>query len=179
MVKKITLKEQYEDIKKEHKNSLVLFQVGKFYEVRGLDAYIASKILDFKIIIKKISPDEGVPMCGIPIQTAVIHTKTLCDSGCRVVLIKQGKKSYEMGLRIREVEKILEPDDGAVNLNPYIDEYNIYLEEEFKPEAERIFFNPKRELKKLNLKTLDADKALRLLREWQSKLQKKENEGGE
>jgi len=49
MAKKITLHTQWQEIKGKYKDSIIFFQVGKFYELLDFDAFLAKHILDFKI----------------------------------------------------------------------------------------------------------------------------------
>ena len=56
---------QYENIKKNYKNELVLFRMGEFYELFYNDAIIASNVLQI-ILTKKKSSTNKIPMAGIP-----------------------------------------------------------------------------------------------------------------
>ena len=56
----------YNDIKHDHPNDVVLFQVGDFFEMYGEDAKAVSDLLDLKLTTRAV-PDAGrVEMCGIP-----------------------------------------------------------------------------------------------------------------
>ena len=56
----------YNDIKHDHPDDVVLFQVGDFFEMYGEDAKAVSDLLDLKLTTRAI-PDAGrVEMCGIP-----------------------------------------------------------------------------------------------------------------
>ena len=56
----------YNDIKHDHPDDVVLFQVGDFFEMYGEDAKAVSDLLDLKLTTRAV-PDAGrVEMCGIP-----------------------------------------------------------------------------------------------------------------
>ena len=62
--------QQYLDIKASHKDSLLFFRMGDFYELFFSDAEIASDALD--IILTKRGQHKGkdIPMCGVPFHSA-------------------------------------------------------------------------------------------------------------
>lgn len=56
----------YNDIKHDHPDDVVLFQVGDFFEMYGKDAKAVSDLLDLKLTTRAVSDAEWVEMCGIP-----------------------------------------------------------------------------------------------------------------
>ena len=56
----------YNDIKHDHPDDVVLFQVGDFFEMYGEDAKTASKLLDLKLTTRAVPGAGQVEMCGIP-----------------------------------------------------------------------------------------------------------------
>jgi N12 class adenine-specific DNA methylase/adenine-specific DNA methylase len=56
----------YNDIKHDHRDDIVLFQVGDFYELYGEDAKTAAAALDLTPTTRTISGVGRVEMCGIP-----------------------------------------------------------------------------------------------------------------
>ena len=56
----------YNDLKHEHRDDIVLFKVGDFYEMYGEDANVAAELLDLKLTSRTISGVGRVDMCGIP-----------------------------------------------------------------------------------------------------------------
>ena len=56
----------YNDIKHDHPDDLVLFQVGDFFEMYGEDAKVASELLDLKLTTRTVPGAGRVDMCGIP-----------------------------------------------------------------------------------------------------------------
>ncbi|MDR1488677.1 MAG: DNA mismatch repair protein MutS [Holosporales bacterium] len=76
---------QYRQIKEEHKDSLVFFRLGDFYELFFDDAKIASKELGI-VLTKKA---EGTPMCGIPWHAHEMYLTKLINNGHKVVICEQ------------------------------------------------------------------------------------------
>lgn len=56
----------YNDIKHDHPNDVVLFQVGDFFEMYGVDARTASELLGLNLTTRAVSGAGRVEMCGIP-----------------------------------------------------------------------------------------------------------------
>ena len=56
----------YNDIKHDHPNDVVLFQVGDFFEMYGVDARTASELLGLNLTTRAVSGAGWVEMCGIP-----------------------------------------------------------------------------------------------------------------
>lgn len=59
------LMDAYNDIKHEHPDDIVLFQVGDFFEMYGEDAKIAAKLLDLNLTTHPVAGAGRVEMCGI------------------------------------------------------------------------------------------------------------------
>ena len=56
----------YNDIKHDYPNDVVLFQVGDFFEMYGVDARTASELLGLNLTTRAVSGAGRVEMCGIP-----------------------------------------------------------------------------------------------------------------
>lgn len=56
----------YNDIKHDHPNDVVLFQVGDFFEMYGEDAKTASELLGLNLTTRAVPGAGRVEMCGIP-----------------------------------------------------------------------------------------------------------------
>ena len=56
----------YNDIKHDHPDDIVLFQVGDFFEMYGEDAKAASELLDLHLASRPVAGVGRVEMCGIP-----------------------------------------------------------------------------------------------------------------
>ena len=56
----------YNKLKHDHRDDIVLFKVGDFYEMYGEDAKAAAEILDLKLTTRAIQGAGRVDMCGVP-----------------------------------------------------------------------------------------------------------------
>ena len=56
----------YNDLKHDHRDDIVLFKVGDFYEMYGEDAKTAAELLDIKLASRPIQGAGRVDMCGVP-----------------------------------------------------------------------------------------------------------------
>lgn len=56
----------YNNLKHDHRDDIVLFKVGDFYEMYGEDAKAAAELLDVKLTTRAIPGAGRVDMCGIP-----------------------------------------------------------------------------------------------------------------
>ena len=73
---------QYLEIKKDHKEHLLFFRLGDFYELFFDDAVVASKELEITLTGKECGLKQRAPMCGIPFHSAGSYIKKLIDKIC-------------------------------------------------------------------------------------------------
>ena len=71
----------YLAVKAENPDSLVLYQVGDFYEAYGEDAQKVAEALDLVMTSRAISDSERVPMVGFPQHTLETYMNMLTDRG--------------------------------------------------------------------------------------------------
>ena len=92
------LYQSYLEVKSKYPDDIVLYPLGAFYEVLGVDAELAAKTLDLRSTYRIIGlDDERVPMCGFPSHVLEEYTQKLLDSGRNVVLVSMEdgeKKPY-------------------------------------------------------------------------------------
>ena len=70
----------YNDIKHDHPDDIVLFQVGDFFEMYGEDAKAASELLDLHLASRPVVGVGRVEMCGIPANRLEEFVKRLRES---------------------------------------------------------------------------------------------------
>ena len=58
----------YNNIKHDHPNEIVLYQVGDFYEIYGEDAVEVAPMLDLTLSTKPVPGAGRTQMCGIPVK---------------------------------------------------------------------------------------------------------------
>ncbi len=80
---------QYLNIKKEHKDCLLFFRLGDFYELFFEDAKVASKALGLTLTSKACGMPEKAPMCGIPFHSCDSYIAKLVKAGYKVAICEQ------------------------------------------------------------------------------------------
>lgn len=100
---------QYYEICTEFEDSLVLFQVGDFYEAFCEAAETAARTLE--ITLTKREDSSGTyPMAGIPIDNATSYIETLLQTGYRVAIADQVQDPSEAsGVVDRAVTRVVTP----------------------------------------------------------------------
>ena len=63
--------EQYLSIKNKHKDVLLFYRMGDFYELFFEDAIIASKALDITLTKRGKTNGQNSPMCGVPFHAPI------------------------------------------------------------------------------------------------------------
>ncbi len=113
---------QYEEQKSLHKDAVLFFRLGDFYEMFQADAQEISRILNLTLTQRR-----GVPMCGIPYHAAGKYIARLIKYGKKVAICEQVESPQKgKGLVKREVVEVITP--GTVIEDAYLDEKsNNYL----------------------------------------------------
>lgn len=108
-VEKITpMLRQYLEIKGQHPDALLLFQMGDFYELFFDDARQAARALNIALTSRSRAEEEPIPMAGFPLHAAEGYMARLLDQGFRVVICEQVEDPRQArGLVRREVTRVL------------------------------------------------------------------------
>ncbi|MDD2446059.1 MAG: DNA mismatch repair protein MutS [Tissierellia bacterium] len=113
--------QQYMDIKERHKDSLLFYRLGDFYEMFFDDAKIASKELEITLTQRDCGLDEKAPMCGVPHHVADSYISKLVDRGYKVAIADQLEDPAQAkGIVKRDVVKIITP--GTITDSNILDE---------------------------------------------------------
>jgi DNA mismatch repair protein MutS len=80
MRKTTPAQQQYLDLKQQHKEALLFFRMGDFYETFYEDAHIAHKILGITLTARHKQSDHPIPMAGIPHHSLDKYTKKLLQA---------------------------------------------------------------------------------------------------
>ncbi|HYE66797.1 MAG TPA: DNA mismatch repair protein MutS [Pyrinomonadaceae bacterium] len=83
------LHKQYLEIKRRHRDCLLLFRIGDFYESFDDDARLLARELDIVLTSKPMGKNLRVPLAGIPHQSLDRHLATLIARGHRVAICEQ------------------------------------------------------------------------------------------
>ena len=76
--------QQYLRIKAQHKDELVFYRMGDFYELFFDDAKKASELLDVTLTARGKTNGEPIPMAGIPFHSAEGYLAKLVKAGVAV-----------------------------------------------------------------------------------------------
>ncbi len=102
------MQKQYMEIKSRHKDCILFFRLGDFYEMFYEDAEQASRILDLVLTSRGKSSDGRVPMCGIPYHSADNYIARLVKAGKKVAICEQVEDpALAKGLVKRDVIRII------------------------------------------------------------------------
>lgn len=100
---------QYNNIKKRHKNALLFFRMGDFYELFNEDARVASRVLGITLTSRSRN-ENAVPMAGVPHHAADSYISRLIKEGFKVAICDQIQDPREAkGIVERDVTRIVTP----------------------------------------------------------------------
>lgn len=112
------LMQQYMQIKEQHKDCILFYRLGDFYEMFFEDAMICSKELEIALTGKPIGNEERAPMCGVPHHAVDNYLSKLITRGYRVAICEQVEDpKTAKGIVKREVVRIVTP---GTNLNTQV-----------------------------------------------------------
>lgn len=100
---------QYFEIKERHKDKILFFRLGDFYEMFGEDAKKASPILDIVLTARHKGTENEVPMCGLPYHAVDQYVVKLTKAGLKVAICEQTSDPKLPGIVKREVARIITP----------------------------------------------------------------------
>jgi DNA mismatch repair protein MutS len=128
------LRKQYLEIKRRHKDALLLFRIGDFYEAFDDDARVLARELDIVLTSKPMGKNVRVPLAGVPYHSLERHLATLISRGHRVAICEQltntpvkgetGKNLIERGVvRVVTPGTVIEPGLLDTKSNNYLAAY--------------------------------------------------------
>ncbi|MDR3242465.1 MAG: DNA mismatch repair protein MutS [Clostridiales Family XIII bacterium] len=101
---------QYLEIKERHKDCVLFFRLGDFYEMFFEDAVTASRELEITLTKKSCGAGEKAPMCGIPYHSVDSYLARLVERGYKVAVCEQAEDPAQArGIVRREVTQIVTP----------------------------------------------------------------------
>ena len=106
--------EQYERIKAQHTDAILLFRLGDFYEMFGQDARDGARLLGLTLTKR-----QHMAMCGVPHHAARSYIHRLLRQGRKVAVCEQTSAPDGKSITSREVVEVLSP--GAVFDLDYLD----------------------------------------------------------
>ncbi|MDE3019277.1 MAG: DNA mismatch repair protein MutS [Nitrospirota bacterium] len=104
------LMRQYREIKQAHREAILFFRVGDFYEMFYEDAEEASRLLSIALTSRDKAKADPVPLCGVPHHAATGYIAKLLKAGRTVALCDQVEDpKLAKGLVRREVVRLYTP----------------------------------------------------------------------
>jgi DNA mismatch repair protein MutS len=112
---------QYLDAKQQHRDAILLFRMGDFYEMFYEDALVAARALELTLTSRsKEANGGGIPMCGVPFHAIDGYIAKLVRKGFRVAICDQVEDPRKAkGIVKREVVRVVSP--GTLTDANYLD----------------------------------------------------------
>jgi DNA mismatch repair protein MutS len=112
---------QYLDAKRQHRDAIMLFRMGDFYEMFFEDAITVSRALELTLTSRsKDSAGTAIPMCGMPYHAVDGYIARLIRKGYRVAICDQVEDPKKAkGVVKREVTRVVSP--GTFTDASYLD----------------------------------------------------------
>jgi DNA mismatch repair protein MutS len=104
------MRRQYLEIKAMHRDAIVLFRLGDFYEAFDDDAKLLAKELDIVLTSRDMGRGLRVPLAGVPAHSLETHIARMVKNGHNVAICEQlGDPATTKGLLPREVVRVVTP----------------------------------------------------------------------
>jgi DNA mismatch repair protein MutS len=102
---------QYNRIKSQHKDAILFFRMGDFYEMFFDDARVASRELDIVLTSRDREKDgQKIPLAGFPHHAAESYISRMIKKGYKVAICEQVEDpKLAKGIVKREVVRIVTP----------------------------------------------------------------------
>lgn len=107
--------QQYLAVKSQHRDCLLFYRMGDFYELFFDDAVKAAELLDIALTKRGKHAGEEIPMCGVPVHSSDGYLERLIAKGARVAVCEQmedpaeAKKRGSKSVVRRDVVRIVTP----------------------------------------------------------------------
>jgi len=114
------LMRQYDEVKREYSDAIVLFRMGDFYETFNDDAVTTAKVLGIVLTKRSNGAATDVPLAGFPHHAIDNYLHKLVNAGHRVAICEQVENpKLAKGIVKREVVEVVTPgtitSDTALN----------------------------------------------------------------
>jgi DNA mismatch repair protein MutS len=81
--------QQYREIKARHRDAILFFRMGDFYEMFFEDAELAARELGLTLTTRNNGGAADVPLAGVPVRAAGEYLRRLVERGYRVAICEQ------------------------------------------------------------------------------------------
>jgi len=120
MAAETPLMEQYQRIKAEHQNEILLFRMGDFYEMFYEDAKIGARALGLTLTARNSGAAGRVPLAGVPVKAVDGYIAKLVSAGFKVAICEQMEDPRKAQVIVkRAVTEVLTP--GTVMSDSLLD----------------------------------------------------------
>ncbi len=109
MAKLTPMMVQYNEIKRQYEDCILMFRLGDFYEMFFEDAVVAAEILQITLTSRNKGAAAEAKMCGIPYHALDNYLYKLTQAGKKVALCDQVTKPDGKGIVQREVVRVVTP----------------------------------------------------------------------
>ena len=137
MAKLSPMMQQYFEVKNRHKDHIVFFRLGDFYEMFFDDALLASKELELTLTGRDCGLEERAPMCGIPYHSSEAYIQRLLEKGYKVAICEQTEQPQKGKTLVnRDVIRVVTP--GTILENSMLaEDKNNYIASVFIDDADK------------------------------------------
>ncbi len=104
------LMQQYQEIKSRHRDAILFFRMGDFFEMFYEDAETAARVLGLTLTSRNNGGAAAVPLAGVPAKAASEYLRRLVQQGFRVAICEQVEDPKQAkGIVRREVIETVTP----------------------------------------------------------------------
>lgn len=102
--------QQYLSMKDEHRDQILMFRLGDFYEMFFDDAVTASRELELTLTGRDCGLPERAPMCGVPYHSVENYIARLVKKGYKVAICEQMENpALAKGMVKRDIVRVVTP----------------------------------------------------------------------
>lgn len=83
------LMQQYREVKAQHRDAILFFRMGDFYEMFADDAVVGARALGLTLTSRNNGGASEVPLAGVPVRAAQDYIRKLVQQGFRVAICEQ------------------------------------------------------------------------------------------
>ena len=113
--------------KEKHKDQILFFRLGDFYEMFYDDAIVASRELELTLTGRDCGQEERAPMCGVPYHACEVYISRLIKKGFKVAICEQMENPADAkGVVKREVIRVVTPGT-LIESNMLAEDANNYI----------------------------------------------------
>ena len=112
--------QQYYDIKDQHKDSILFFRMGDFYEMFWDDANIAHKVLWIALTTRNKNAENPIPLAWIPYHAKEKYLPLLVKAGYKIAIVEQVSDPKLKWIVKREVVRVVTPATLELEWESYV-----------------------------------------------------------